>query len=137
MVSWRMHHRATERRVVYFIRAPQLGLIKIGVANCIHRRLADFGQIIPVDLDVLGIMPCGRQSILEQMLHGKFRHLRERGEWFREDDALLDYIKAHAHPVPAKPRMTLLERRQMNAVRREKRARAVTSPKPSPLAANG
>ena len=137
VVSSRMHHRATERRVVYFIRAPQLGLIKIGVANCIHRRLADFGQIIPLDLEVLGVMPCGRQSILEQMLHGKFRHLRERGEWFREDEVLLTYIKEHAHPVPAKPRMTLLERRLMNAARRAKRARAVTSSEPLRRASGG
>lgn len=119
-----MHASAAEQRYVYFIRAAEVGLIKIGVANCVHKRLAGMGHTIPLTLEILGVMPCGRHSILEQMMHGRFKHLRQRGEWFTEAPELLEHIKEHCQPAPPVKRLTLLERRQMNAARRAKRKKA-------------
>lgn len=114
-----MHRMAAEQRVVYFIRAAGMGLIKIGVANCVHARVRMFGQLLPFEIEVLGVIPCGRHSILEQSLHGRFKHLRTRGEWFREEPELLDFIAAEASPVPPRPRPTTMQRKAKNAKRRE------------------
>lgn len=116
-----MPYSQADRRVVYFIRADGLGLIKIGVADCVFSRLAAIGQVCPVDLEILGVIHVGARSIMEQRMHGKFRHLRERGEWFREAPELLDFISTSTVPPGPKKQLTLLERRLKNAARREKR----------------
>ena len=41
----------------------------------------------------------------EKRWHGQFRHLRIRGEWFRQDDGLMRAVrKALGHPEPKAPR---------------------------------
>jgi len=81
----------------------------------------------PGEVEVLGVIPCGKYSILEQSLHGRFKHIRVRGEWFKDTPELRVYITREASappPVPVK-RLSLLEQRQKNAKRREQyRARA-------------
>ena len=89
---------ANQRREVYFVQAAKEGLIKIGVANDARRRLSSIRTDSPVPLDPLGIMVCNERGALENRLHRQFAHLRQRGEWYRAEPELLDFIRENAEP---------------------------------------
>ena len=76
---------------VYFIVAPKAGAIKIGFSNDPIGRFADLNTGSPEALVFYGSIPETRQ--FERGLHRKFRHLRIKGEWFQECDALYNYIE--------------------------------------------
>ena len=76
--------------VVYFIEGG--GLIKIGYSATLTARLAELCYLSPVPLTLLCTMP-GNRSV-EQQLHQRFAHLRDHGEWFRSDEALLEVIES-------------------------------------------
>ena len=86
MVS-KKRRRQREARV-YFARAGEL--IKIGVANDPARRVKELQTGSGQPIELLGHMAGGPKH--ERRLHGKFRYIRERGEWFRATPALLRYI---------------------------------------------
>lgn len=113
-----MRSHPNSGHVVYFIRAEGVGLIKIGAASCIHKRLATLRSMSPVPLELLGVLRIAPRSIIEQMMHGRFAHLRSHGEWFREADDLLEFIRSEAVEAPEKPRFSMAERKLVNAKRR-------------------
>jgi len=67
---------------VYFLRAPSVGLLKIGRSIDIERRLSEIRLISPVKLELLGYVS-GDWSV-ETAYHRRWHGLRQHGEWFTE-----------------------------------------------------
>lgn len=82
---------------VYFIQAGgERGPIKIGYSKDLAKRIEGLRNGNHLDLRVLGICPCidrnvARENELE--FHSLFAELRERGEWFRWSQAVVDFIE--------------------------------------------
>ena len=73
---------------IYFVQCH--GLIKIGMTRSWHARLRKMGTDIPGEAIILHTEPGTFAD--EKDTHRRFAHLRERGEWFRADSDILDYI---------------------------------------------
>jgi hypothetical protein len=81
---------------VYFIQVGEDGPIKIGRAKGSPLTRLDALQVgIPFDLRLVAIIPHVSHH-LELDLHRRFDHLRIRGEWFKPEPELLDYIRENA-----------------------------------------
>lgn len=76
--------------VVYFILAVQLAAIKIGVTTDLLKRVAALQHACPDELRVLFVLPGGRKE--EQAWHERFRAQHIRGEWFRFEADLFEYV---------------------------------------------
>jgi len=77
--------------MIYFIRSE--GFVKIGhTTNRVKWRLKELQTGNPAKLELLGFVKGNRHD--EYRLHELFGRLRHRGEWFRLDPELEDYIKA-------------------------------------------
>lgn len=84
---------------VYFVRAALVGLIKIGyTGEAPDLRFFGLDGASPVPLERIGIISGDRRK--ERQLHIRFAHLRERGEWFRPEAELLDFIRTRVAPWP-------------------------------------
>lgn len=79
---------------VYFLRAEVVGLVKIGTAVCLRKRVQAIHSASPVKLSYLGHVEGGRLREVE--LHAKFDEHRVRGEWFSPADELLEFIRTEA-----------------------------------------
>lgn len=64
--------------------------IKIGISSSPVWRLHKMQTSMPYDVVLLGVMPGDLSA--EKMLHLDFRHLRLRGEWFRRDPSILEFV---------------------------------------------
>ena len=73
--------------VVYFVRSGDS--IKIGSASDFKRRSSSLQTASPEPLNVLAIVP----GLDEYKIHQRFAHLRIRGEWFRAEPELLEFIQ--------------------------------------------
>jgi hypothetical protein len=95
VTRWRelaIHRRlARLSPVVYFV-ADAHGHVKIGRATDIYVRLAMIqnGQALPVRL--LATVPGQKRE--ERETHDRFRSLRVRGEWFRLEGELREFVDA-------------------------------------------
>lgn len=78
--------------VVYFVQAVTMGLIKIGMTVDMSDRLKTLQVGCPDELKLLGVIYDRRARRIEQALHARFNEHHVRGEWFRPDQSLLDYI---------------------------------------------
>lgn len=74
---------------VYFV--EMLGLIKIGFTGAMKHRLRQLQDASPFDVKL--ICHINGSYDLEAKLHATFSGLRVRGEWFRKEPPLLDYIE--------------------------------------------
>ena len=93
---------------VYFVEAPDLGLIKIGSSGNVEQRIAALIRNGPAELTRIGVISGGPKLELE--LHQRFARHRVRGEWFHNDirpdiDALIAQCieKFPAPPLSAAP----------------------------------
>lgn len=77
-------------RFVYFIQSGESGPIKIGISEDPELRMSRFQIAHGETLRLLACMHGTRST--EKSLHYRFRRLRMRGEWFRPEKELLDYI---------------------------------------------
>lgn len=93
---------------VYFIRAANSGLIKIGRAKDPQRRLAALRTGSADVLTVLKIVATDDARQLERDLHRRFAPWRQHGEWFAPNPGL---TRMAGHP----PRITDDERRALSA----------------------
>lgn len=91
--------------MIYFLRHPETGLIKIGKTKNYHQRLS---QLIAEhgDLELLGIMQGYTDKECE--LHEQFSSLNVRGdlkgvEWFESEQSLLGYIDDNSSMNIPKP----------------------------------
>ena len=76
---------------LYFIEAPSVGQIKIGITGEMDRRLRSLRASSPVDLSLmLDIAGTARQ---EAALHRAFAADRTHGEWFKASDGLRRFIE--------------------------------------------
>ena len=90
-------------REVYFIKAAELELIKIGVSDNPRERLKQLQGVIPDKLALLGVQVCDRGGRLEKELHKRFETAWKVGEWFHVTPELEAYIEENAGwPMPAK-----------------------------------
>lgn len=93
-MPWPLHDDAKTRLgTVYFARlADGHGPIKIGVTidPQPERRLRELYAQNPYPLVFLATTDGGRR--MERILHRRFWHLRDHGEWFRAELELLDFI---------------------------------------------
>lgn len=83
---------------VYFVINQDSNAIKIGTAKNVRRRLASLQTSSPAKLELLCSIKA--QSVeaareLEQSLHQKFVNFHIRGEWFRVEAELLNYISQY------------------------------------------
>lgn len=81
---------------VYFIHAPEVGRVKIGIAVNPPKRLMELQVGSPVSLRLLGVIKGGEQE--EAELHSEFYDLRIQGEWFRAASDLMEFIQSEADP---------------------------------------
>jgi hypothetical protein len=79
--------------VVYFVRCELNGLVKIGIAENLERRLAGLKAQSPVPLELLATIPAESYE-LEAALHRRFAEYRHHGEWFEVSDGLDDLIES-------------------------------------------
>lgn len=78
---------------VYFIRSGSF--IKIGLSKRVRSRASSIATASPQGMEVLAILPCPVDALpyVESRLHARFAELRVRGEWFRDQPVLLEFIE--------------------------------------------
>ena len=74
--------------MICFIHAERSGLIKIGKANQVYKRLQTLQTGSPEKLRVLMMLPTNA----EKTYHIQFADSRVHGEWFQPSDTLLNFI---------------------------------------------
>lgn len=79
------------RRNIYFLKCCRY--IKIGFAESPWSRLADISHCSPHRMTMLGYMPGTFRQ--EQILQWRFRRYWKRGEWFRDNAELRQFIADH------------------------------------------
>ena len=79
---------------VYFMHAPDVGLVKIGATSSLESRLRALQNGSPVPLVLIGLID-GDKSV-ERELHNHWAHLRAHGEWFQASEELVAYIRTRA-----------------------------------------
>jgi DNA-binding XRE family transcriptional regulator len=75
---------------VYYIAAPETGLVKIGFANDPEKRLGKIRVDSPSLIVLLAFENGGKDK--EAARHNQFAHLRARGEWFKLEADLVEHI---------------------------------------------
>lgn len=97
---------------VYFIRAAEVGLVKIGYAADYRTRLRNIICNSPVEVELIAAIGAVNAADEEAIWHNRFRDDRVRGEWFRETPALRAAIEAaKRHCVVANGLRDILEAR--------------------------
>lgn len=91
--AWRLE------RSIYFVTcdAPDFP-IKIGMSGNVEERLRDIRTALPFEPVLMASFTGTSKD--ETAVHGRFAHLRLRGEWFRRDAALVDWIENAGWNVP-------------------------------------
>lgn len=84
---------------LYFIRNPTSGLIKIGVAKNVKKRLNQLGCACGVELELLRLIE--GHGALETEFHVAFGEHRTVGEWFKPDPELVAFATGNDVPVVA------------------------------------
>jgi hypothetical protein len=86
MATW----AARGSQVVYYLRRPSDGAIKIGTSTVFFRRHRNLARQFGEELEVL-LTHCGAHE-REHEIHQRFANLRIEGEWFRPGAELLTWI---------------------------------------------
>lgn len=81
---------------VYFCKNGRRKQVKIGFGVSYKDRIANLNVASPEDLKVLAVMPGDRKA--EGELHTRFRKYHIRGEWFKLEGDLADFIAALPKP---------------------------------------
>lgn len=78
---------------VYFIAAPDAGMIKIGKTTNLEKRLATLRTMSPVTLEP--ICTIDYDDNMEARIHRHLSEYRSHGEWFFADKPVLDFIRCY------------------------------------------
>lgn len=81
-------------RYVYFLQEPSAGHIKIGSTWNINKRIAQLEVGLPYKLKLIGLLEGECQT--EKDIQKKFADYCVKGEWFRPEAQLLEFIAQHA-----------------------------------------
>lgn len=74
--------------MIYFIKEPTQGFIKIGYTQDIDKRFPQIQSGNPYELSIIRIIQNGNREI-EKKLHGHFKDLHVTGEWFKFTEEML------------------------------------------------
>jgi len=78
---------------IYVIRDMDItGQYKIGKTNHPATRLYNFGVQLPIRTEVVLVKSSKNANEAEKVLHRRFRHVRQRGEWFKLSSTQLESI---------------------------------------------
>ena len=77
---------------VYYVRSVSDGLVKIGYAGDAKQRFSKIQSDSPAELELVAVEDGSVE--LEADRHCQFASLRVRGEWFREEGPLAEFIDA-------------------------------------------
>lgn len=113
---------------VYFIGAPEVGLVKIGYAEQPKGRLGKAQVDSPTRLILLAVIDGSVTE--ERQLHSRFADLRARGEWFRNEGALAEYI-ATLTPYAQPERLTFRKIAKASGISVSYLSELVTNAKPA------
>lgn len=96
----RKKSKVDKKKYVYFIQEITSKFIKIGFAASVASRKAIIQSSNPHEVIILGIMEGGAKE--EAIIHEQFSHLRIRGEWYKSNEDLLNFIKHNSitGPIP-------------------------------------
>lgn len=83
--------REQSPKLIYFLHAPSVGLVKIGYSSNAATRIASLHLSSPVPLTLLGTVDGDRAR--EAQYHSQWAHLRRHGEWFDATAELLAQIQ--------------------------------------------
>ncbi|MDD4445884.1 MAG: GIY-YIG nuclease family protein [Eubacteriales bacterium] len=78
---------------VYFLQGGDGGLIKIGKANDVEKRIGEIQRMSPIPLNILCTIKCKDAHRLESSLHTRFMKYRRHGEWFEPAKPIYDFIE--------------------------------------------
>lgn len=82
-----------DSQMVYFVQAKtEDAPIKIGITWDLAHRIGNLRTASPYEIELLGTVLGGKDR--ERAIHARFAHLRIRGEWFRSEPELLEFIEA-------------------------------------------
>lgn len=114
----------------YFLQAQDSGLIKIGKAVEVARRIETVQRETPTTLTLLGWIPYRTEQLSsehpyspklsETFVHRRFASSRVYGEWFSPDDAIIEFLAMYGTPVNSEVRSLL---RELRAWRKAEKAR--------------
>ncbi len=76
---------------IYFIQSNRGGPIKIGHCINMESRLKTLQTAHPYTLKVIAFFKT-KDNEAERKMHYRFRHLHLRGEWYRPEKSLLEFI---------------------------------------------
>lgn len=83
---------------IYFIELVGMRCIKIGIAEDWRKRIQNLQTASPIRLKRLLVLDACVG--IEPMMHRKFASLRMRGEWFRDDPSIREFIqRCHGHKL--------------------------------------
>lgn len=82
-------------RQIYFLEAIGTGLVKIGFAVNLKRRVSSFQTASAVPLQLIGLIPGGYER--EQEIHNHLEYFRSHGEWFRRCDLMDELIATNGN----------------------------------------
>lgn len=85
-------------RGIYFIEAEGLGAVKIGNAIDVAKRMLGLQCACPVPLKLIGLVEWS-DLWTEGQVHRHFSHLRARGEWFRLEPEIVEFIRTHGREI--------------------------------------
>jgi hypothetical protein len=91
---------------VYFVRNPNTGEVKIGRSYNPEDRIKDIEREAGCKLEVMIVLDA---PDLEKELHARFTNQRTKGEWFKPDQEMLEFILAQKFAAynPQKPEEVL------------------------------
>lgn len=75
---------------VYFVKAGPF--LKIGIAQNVAARVGSFSTACPYEIELVGVTEGGAKK--EKELHRRFKDLHFRGEWFRYEGDLVEYVES-------------------------------------------
>ena len=79
-----------KRGFIYVIRAGER--VKVGFSRNVERRLREMQTHSPDDLEL--VLAVAGSPVLEHELHARFGDLSLRGEWFRYEQPIRDFVAA-------------------------------------------
>jgi hypothetical protein len=86
--------RVTAQSCGVYLLKSSTNLFKIGCTHHLSRRMSDFWNVIPEDVEIFAFAPTKEHRASERYLHAQYQARRIKGEWFaltQEDIAdLLD-----------------------------------------------
>jgi hypothetical protein len=76
--------------MIYYVHAPELGMVKIGFATDVSQRFSKIQSDSPTRLVILAAED--GDLVVEAERHARFASLRRRGEWFSLEGELAEFV---------------------------------------------